>query len=146
MGLVHSAYDTRENNEFLLLNQYSGEVTRVTIDRDKTGLYTDKSIFQKFPEACPFLREDKETGKACCVVHSTWPDICREFQCWRILIKGPSGERAGRVFQMRTLLTTDSGLEDIWERQAPIHAIEEDHLWEEEITRVLENEGYSVRK
>lgn len=114
MGLVHRIRKECPNREFLVENQYTGEITPVSVDSDKCGLHDKKGIFLIHPEACPFLRFDIDQ-KAYCTVHLTRPSICRDFGCWRILILDREGRRAGRVIFQETLMTDDAGVKGVWD-------------------------------
>jgi len=52
----------------------------VTIDPDKTYLFSNTTIQDKRPLACPFLRFDRE-GLALCTVHQTRPELCHMYLC-----------------------------------------------------------------
>ncbi len=145
MGPVHRIEQV-SGSGFLLRNCYSGDITKVAVDPDKAGLFADAGIFQKYPNACPFFRLD-DTGKACCTVHSTWPAICEEFRCWKVLISSPEGERIGRIFYSRTLLSEDAGLRQFWDRCcSDIHSVRDDRVWEDKMSEKLQKAGYVIRK
>ncbi len=114
MGLVHSVREECSSGEFLVENSYTGELTRVRVDPDKSLLFMDPGIFAVHPQACPFLRFDPEE-RAFCTVHLTRPSICRDFQCWRILILDTGGKRAGRIIFEETLMTEDAAVKRIWD-------------------------------
>src|SRR5512136_1553838 len=144
MGQVHSIWETRGDFEFLINNQYTGEKNTVVIDPDKHSLFTDKSIFLDHPEACPFLRYSPGGGKAFCTVHQTRPEICKDYGCWRLLIRGTQGKRAGRVMYQRAFFSDDEELTRLWKRD--IEGIDEpdDEIWDKKITRILSSAGYTV--
>ncbi|MDO8841659.1 YkgJ family cysteine cluster protein, partial [Methanocalculus sp.] len=105
LGLVHSIEEDYGNLRYRLKNQYTGERTDVCVDPDKIALFSDRSTFIDRPEACPFFRFHE--GKGYCCVHTTRPLICRDYGCWRILIKNSKGERVGRIMGFRHLATDD---------------------------------------
>lgn len=144
LGLVHTIREEYGNHEYLLENRYTGDVTRVRIDPDKTHLIKDRSIFRKEPEACPFLRDDPGNHRVCCIVHSTRPDICREFQCWRLLILDGQGNPAGRVMGTRHLSSDDPVLSGIWEERIGEIAEPDDASWDHRVEQVLAEAGYTV--
>jgi uncharacterized protein len=146
MGQVHAIKEIHGRFSFLINNEYTGEKTAVTVDEDKRTLFIDNSIFTEHPEACPFLRYRVEDGKACCTVHHTRPAICREYGCWRLLILNSRGSRAGRIMYQRSFFSDEENLTWLW--RSCIEPLNEadDLLWEEKITRILVNAGYSVRK
>jgi len=144
LGLVHAIREEHGNYEFSLMNRYTGDVTRVTVDPDKIHLLDNRSIFERVPEACPFLRDDPAHQRVCCIVHATRPDICREFQCWRLLILDRQGRQAGRVMGSRHLVSEDPVLSVIWEEQASQITEPDDTSWDLQVERVLAGAGYSV--
>jgi len=62
LGLVHVIAKQIKENEFLLQNEYTGEIKQVVIDPDKQELFLDKGIFETYPDSCPFFRF-RETEK-----------------------------------------------------------------------------------
>lgn len=143
---MHTIREEYGDYRFLVHNHYTGEETQVTIDPDKYGLFNDKSLFEKLPHACPFFRHRSGGDKAICTVHQTRPEICRDYQCWRLLILDPSGRRAGRIRNIRTLCSDDAHLTNVWENC--IDGIDEpdDRKWEDGMIQILRNAGYSVRR
>jgi Fe-S-cluster containining protein len=130
---------------FLVNNEYTGEKTEVTIDADKIPLYRDKSIFSRYPEACPFFRYEQVSEKGYCTVHQTRPGICRDYGCWRILILGSGGERVGRIMASRHLASDDETVTRLFEEHID-HLIEsDDAVWDDTVIRMLKRAGYTVR-
>jgi hypothetical protein len=146
MGQVHIIWETRSDVEFLVNNQYTGEKTLVIVDKDKQGLFFDKSIFLDEPEACPFLRYYKADNKAYCTVHTTRPEICRDYGCWRLLILNFQGKRAGRIMYKRAFFSEDIILTKLWNECVDPLEEPDDELWDEKITSLLIHAGYTVRK
>ena len=146
MGQVHTIKEVLGEYEFLVDNIYTGEKTLVIIDQDKHPLFFDKSIFQEQPEACPFLRYPSEDRKAYCTVHLTRPEICRDYGCWRVLILNSRGVRAGRIMYQRAFFSDDADLTRLWMMCIDPLTEPDDAIWDEEVTRILVNAGYSVRK
>lgn len=127
-------------------NEYTGEETEVSVDPDKVQLYRDRSIFEELPEACPFFRTDKKTGKAYCTVHLTRPGICRDYGCWRLLILNFRGRRAGRIMYQRHLASEDAILSQLFEQCIDPISEPDDPAWDDRVIRILTEAGYSVRK
>jgi len=146
MGQVHTIQEICGEFEFLVNNQYTGEKTAVVVDQDKHHLFGDKSIFQKQPEACPFLRYQARDRKAYCTVHLTRPEICRDYGCWRLLILNSRGLRAGRIMYQRSFFSDDADLTRLWNDCIDTLTEPDDVVWEEKITRILIHAGYTVRK
>jgi uncharacterized protein len=145
LGLVHTIQKDCGNYRFLVNNLYTGEKTLVAVDPDKILLYSDKSIFLERPEACPFFRYDPTSAKGYCTVHLTRPEICRDYGCWRMLILGSGGKRAGRIMGQRHLASEDEALTRLFEANIN-HLVEpDDAVWDERVIRVLVAAGYTVR-
>jgi uncharacterized protein len=146
MGYVHAIREERGEYRFLVRNHYTGEETLVEVDPDNHALFDDKSIFAAWPHSCPFFRYLPGGEWACCTVHATRPEICRDYGCWRLLILDHTGRRAGRIKNRRTLCSDDALLTTLWERCTEEHREEDDRKWEDAMIRILSRAGYSVRK
>jgi Fe-S-cluster containining protein len=146
LGLVHTIREDYGKNRFLVNNEYTGEKTIVTVDPDKYLLFCDRSIFTERPEACPFFRYDRSEEKGYCTVHLTRPEICRDYGCWRILILGPDGKRAGRIMCQRFLASEDERLSRLFEERISVCGELDDAAWDEHLIRALVVAGYTVRE
>lgn len=146
LGLVYTIREECGNLSFLMYNQYTGEETSVRIDPDKRDLFLDTGVFELLPNTCPFFRYYPGTEKACCTVHQTRPEICRDYRCWRLLILDPRGRRVGRIRSLRTLCSEDELLTRIWEECIEHIGEPDDRIWEDMMIRTLTRAGYSVRK
>jgi len=131
---------------FLVYNNYTGEEMTVSVDPDKHELFDDRSIFEKHLHACPFLRHQPGSGIALCTVHRTRPEICRDYECWRLLILDHAGRPAGRIKYIRTLCSDDPLLTRIWDDCVDGNNEPDDQKWEDAMIRILRQAGYSVRR
>lgn len=146
MGLVHKIREVRGDYKFLVYNVYTGEETEVEVDPDKRTLFEDRKILEELQEACPFFRRNLNDMKAYCTVHLTWPDICREFKCWRLLILDHRGTRAGRIIYQRSLLCEDETLRRLWEQAIEEISEHDDAVWDEKVILRLSQAGYTIRR
>ena len=146
LGLVHIIKEDDCDFRFLIHNNYTGEETPVSIDPDKRDLFLDMSILKKFPRICPFFRHQPDSGKACCTVYLTRPDICRDYGCWRLLILNHRGRRVGRVRYIRTLCSEDPVLTKLWDECVEHNVVPDDRVWEDKMIHTLTRAGYTVRK
>ncbi len=144
MGMVHEIKEQKSAREFVIRNNYTGELTDVRIDDDKFSLFSDNETSRVLPEACPFFRLDPRSHAGFCTVHLTWPDICRDFGCWKFLIKNPAGKVVGRIFPPRMLVSEDPGLKLFWESHIALIRGDNDRDWECEMIAVLASRGYDV--
>jgi Fe-S-cluster containining protein len=146
LGLVYTIKEGDSDFRFLIHNNYTGEETPVSIDPDKRDLFLDTNILKKFPRICPFFRYQTESGKACCTIYLTRPDICRDYECWRLLILNHRGRRVGRVRYIRTLLSEDPVLTKLWDECIELNGEPDDRVWEDKMIRTLTRAQYTVRK
>jgi Fe-S-cluster containining protein len=143
---VHEIIEERGNYTFVLYNNYTGDKNEVRVDPDKIALFEDVSSLEGHPHACPFLRFDREGGKAWCTVHLTRPDLCREYCCWRLLILDSQGKRAGRVMYQTTFLPDNDTLRRLWEEMEPNLSGLAGTEWDDALIRMLTASGYRVRR
>lgn len=146
LGLVQSIKEKYGNYRYLIYNQYTREEIPVTVDPDKREIFEDTSIFEKYPRACPFFRYRPGSELACCSVHLTRPEICRDYQCWRLLILNPRGRRVGKIPYIRTLVSDDPLLNRIWEDCVEQQNDPDDRRWEDAMITILTKAGYTVRR
>ncbi|MCK9579580.1 MAG: YkgJ family cysteine cluster protein [Methanoregula sp.] len=146
LGLVHSIEKEYGYYRYRIHNKYTNEDTLVTVDPDKHALFDDKTIFEKIPLACPFFRYQPGSDLAFCTVHHTRPEICRDYQCWRLLILNPRGRRVGKIPHIRSLVSDDPLLNRIWEDCVEHHNEPDDRRWEDAMITTLTRAGYTVRR
>ena len=66
-------------------------------------------------KGCTFMRKNPKGPGFACAVYETRPLICREFQCYRMLIhEHLMGELKGRIIGVNELKTSDERLAAIW--------------------------------
>jgi uncharacterized protein len=66
-------------------------------------------------KGCIFMRKNPGGKGFACAIYPTRPDICREFECYRMLIHHhPTGEMRGKVIGINELNTHDEILNAIW--------------------------------
>jgi hypothetical protein len=66
-------------------------------------------------KGCIFMRKNPEGKGFACAIYPTRPNICREFECYRMLIHHqPDGEMRGKVIGINELRTHDEILAAIW--------------------------------
>ena len=140
MGDVHALEGNLAGCCCVVVNRYTGERTLVTIDLDKAGLLDRPAI----PGACPLFRRD-DAGRGVCPVHETWPVVCAEYACWRLLVLDPSGRRAARVMGHRHIALDDPALEAVIARhRVALDLAVDDATWDAALVAVVESAGYRV--
>ncbi|MGA2914055.1 MAG: YkgJ family cysteine cluster protein [Methanoregula sp.] len=145
MAQVHTIKEVKGDFTFLVNNQYTGEKIVVTVDPDKYDLFADIRVFGDHPEACPFLRYHPKDNLACCTVHMTRPEICRDYGCWRMLILDSRGKRAGRVMEHRAFFSDDDDLAHVWKECIDDLTEPDDAVWDTIVIGILRKAGYTVR-
>ena len=66
-------------------------------------------------KGCVFMRKNPAGKGFACAVYETRPTICREFECYRMLIHDrPDGEVKGRIIGVNELKTQDEKLAAVW--------------------------------
>jgi len=146
LGLVHSITEQCGDFSFLVSNNQTGEENRVTVDPDKRELFLDRCILKKLPDACPFFRHEPGSDAASCTIHHSRPSICRDYQCWRLLIIDHRGRWAGKIPYVRSLVTEDPRLRRLWDACIEHEEEADDRVWEDRMIRILARAGYSVRR
>jgi uncharacterized protein len=63
---------------------------------------------------CIFLQKDRQNDGFTCAIYPARPRICREFQCYRMVIYNSQGELCGRVIGRNELKTLDKNLATLW--------------------------------
>jgi uncharacterized protein len=138
---------SRQTGEYayLVRNEYTGEKHEVCVAEHLRHLFDDEGIFALLPEACPFFRRNDEDGRYYCTVHTTRPDVCREYGCWRFLILDREGRRAGRVMGTRHLHAEDPDLMLFWDERIRTLHITDDQEWDRVMADIVRSAGYTIR-
>jgi len=124
----------------------TGEERVVTVDPEKRELFRFQEIRSLRPMACPFLRET-DTKKCVCSVHSSRPDLCRQYACYRILVLDTQERKIGKVAAAsRYFSSMDDNLRTLWNRDIAGVAIPDETCWEEHVEQVLSHAGYRVMR
>jgi uncharacterized protein len=144
MGEVITILEKTGETEFRIGYSTTLEERIVTLDPDKQVLFFIKNAMSTM--ACPFLREIAP-GRVICTVHSSRPELCRQYSCFRILILDANGKFMGRVIDKTRYFTTmDPHIREIWQRECQPLEIREDTVWEEEVGMIFTRAGYRVVK
>ncbi len=122
----------------------TGNEMEVTVDHDKQVLFRTRDLKTLQPEACPFLRSDKNK-KALCTIHHTRPDLCRIYICFRLLVLSPDGDYKGRVQDgSRFFSTMNLDLRRLWQDGIAGAIIPDEAVWETSVAEVFERAGYRI--
>lgn len=141
MGDVHATEGDLLAGSCTVINRYTGERTPVEVDPGKADLIAHPPI----PGACPLFRRDA-AGAGVCPVHGTWPAVCAEYACWRLLVVDGRGRRAARVMGSRHIDIDDPALDAVlapW-RAALAAAGDDDAAWDALLAAALAGTSYRI--
>jgi len=93
-------------------------------------------------KTCRFLRKNRQGEGTLCAVYSTRPKICRDFRCYRILIRNHEGSVCGKVIGKNTLRTEDASLENLWKEQVAVIPYRDTAAWTEKVVGILSEHDY----
>ncbi len=91
---------------------------------------------------CPFLRSGPPGAGSSCAIYTTRPDICRNFRCYRMLIRNQVGAVCGKVIGKNTLRTEDPNLEKLWNVLVIPIPFGNSFEWTKQVTAILADHGY----
>jgi uncharacterized protein len=144
MGEIIELKEELEPFSFRIRFSVTGEERIVSIDPEKRELFRFHDIHSQRPMACPFLRETG-TKKCVCSVHSSRPELCRQYACYRILVLDTQEKRIGKVAAAsRYFSSMDDNLRRLWNKEINGVAIPDETCWEEHVEKVLSQAGYRV--
>ena len=144
MGDILQIEEESGPGTFRIRFSVTGQEQTVTLDPDKRDVFTDMSITQSRPTACPFLRFNSDTY-AVCTVHHSRPYICRQYGCFRVLILDQEGHPIGRVPDgSRIFSSLDPALHELWDLKVKGVDIPGQDDWERYVSEVFSIAGYKV--
>lgn len=145
MGQVFQVVEDLGAYRYLLRNEYTGDTIPVEITPTLRELFLNGTSPPGSQNPCPFVRWDAGQTLAFCTVHLSRPDICREYQCWRILVEDEKGRRVARVMDERFLCIENENLRESWELFRDSLDPSGREEWDEIVIRFFEERGYTVR-
>jgi Fe-S-cluster containining protein len=102
-------------------------------DQNRTGPDT---------KACTFLRKKPGSASTACAIHAARPKICRDFRCYRMLIRNREGNVCGRVIGKTTLRTEDAALATLWKDLVEAIPSGNTTAWTEKVAGILSEHNY----
>lgn len=109
-------------------------------DEISTEFETNPGTDEKKP--CPFLRRSRETGGTVCAIYPSRPKVCRDFRCYRMVIRNREGLVCGRVIGRNTLRTGDQFLEKLWNEKLAAVPYGNEAVWTAMVSGILKKCGY----
>lgn len=144
MGEIIELREVMDNGSFRIGFSVTNEERTVFLDPEKRDLFYRETIHIVRPMACPFLRQTPDK-KFVCSVHTTRPELCCQYSCYRILISDSRGKRLGKVTDAsRYFTTTDADLRMLWNKEIAGIAITNEDDWELHVETILTHAGYRV--
>lgn len=93
-------------------------------------------------KSCRFLRNDPGGVETVCAIYASRPKVCREFRCYRMIIRTRERMICGRVIGKNTLRTEDAALENIWKEQVVAIPYGDYAAWTKAVAGILAEHGY----
>ena len=144
MGEIIEIREVLESGSVRIGLSVTGEERIVSVDPEKRDLFRSQEIRTIRPMACPFLRENSNK-KFVCSVHTSRPELCRQYSCYRILVLDSRNNRIGRVTDASRYFTTpDADLRRLWNQEIAGIEIPDEACWEEHVEQTLTRAGYRV--
>jgi Fe-S-cluster containining protein len=113
------------------------------IEGDYTDSQPPSSEEGEPQKGCPFMRKKSEGKGNSCAIYATRPRICRDFRCYRMVIRNREGHECGKIMGRNDLKTTDESLKQIWkERITPLLPGHDNSSWDSVVIAALAAHGY----
>jgi Fe-S-cluster containining protein len=93
-------------------------------------------------KTCRFVRKNAEGEGTVCTVYATRPKVCRDFRCYRMLIRTREGTICGRVIGKNTIRTEDVALEKLWNGEVTTISYGDPAAWTKKMAGILAEHGY----
>jgi len=122
----------------------TGEKIHIPRTTDLDDVFADRAVFNQYPDACPFLRQESEITWIC-LAYTAMPSHCKTLECYVMLILHPDGSVAGKIRAKRTLSTEDPSLKELYDTTLADIPAKEDVVWHKEARKVLISKGYKVK-
>lgn len=144
MGEIIEILEELNSGSFRIRFSVTGEERVVSVDPDKEELFHLHDDKLLMPMACPFLRKTRNK-KYVCAVHSSRPELCRCYSCYRILVLDSLERKVGRVTDAsRYFITEDADLRRLWNQKIAGVTIPDEKCWEDHVEQTLIRAGYHV--
>ena len=95
-------------------------------------------------KSCRFLRKTHNGEGTACAIYTSRPKVCRDFRCYRMLIRNREGSVCGKVIGKNTLRAQDAALEKLWDEQVVAISYGDPAAWIKNVAGILAEHGYSA--
>jgi hypothetical protein len=93
-------------------------------------------------KSCAFLRKNPDGDGTACAIYTSRPAVCRDFRCYRMLIRNNEGAICGRVIGKNTLRTEDAVLKKVWDEEVSVIPHGDAVARIKNIAGILDRHGY----
>jgi len=143
LGPYHEAHAVPSYTyDFELEFTPTGDRIDVIVSEELRHLLPDRSVFEKYPESCPFLRYISD-DEARCIIHSTRPDYCRKSGCYDYLVRDSDGIICGKI-KNRFVMGADEHVSEILANLSDIVSRAPYDVFIKEVTNALTDAGYTI--
>ena len=108
------------------------------------GAADDASSACREPKPCRFLRKDPSGEGSSCAIYASRPKVCRDFRCYRMIIKDQNGTVCGKVKGKHSLVTDDPDLARVWAATVAAIPYSDSAGWIRQVAGILSGHGYSA--
>ena len=120
----------------------TNEIFSVHVSAEYADVFSLSLPTDVIPNACPFLRKDREGAGYACTIYPTRPRQCRDFRCYHMIILTARGEVCGRVKGRSDLKTSDENLAKLWKEEVEPIPREDQTAWMRAVIPLLAAHGY----
>jgi Fe-S-cluster containining protein len=103
---------------------------------------TGDAFYGPEKKTCRFLRKNHNGNGTVCVNYEARPKVCRDFRCYRMLIRTREGIICGRVIGKNTILTEDPALQKLWNEHVASFPYGDFTAWTKNVAGILAEHGY----
>jgi Fe-S-cluster containining protein len=100
----------------------------------------DRNSTDKKP--CTFLRKNPDDDGTTCAIYTSRPAVCRDFRCYRMLLRNKEGAICGRVIGKNTIRTEDAALKKIWDEEVAAIPYGDAVAWTKIVAGILVKYSY----
>jgi len=144
MGEIIEIREDLDHGSFRIGLSVTGEERIVSLDLNKRQLFRLKVDKTLGPMACPFLRQTSNK-KFVCSIHTTRPEFCCRYSCYRILVLDKNERKIGKVTSAsRYFMTDDAELRSLWNLEIAGVNIQDEKRWEEYVELTLTSAGFRI--
>lgn len=93
-------------------------------------------------KSCAFLCRNPRGEGTICAIYGSRPKVCRDFRCYRLIIRNRDGIACGKVIGKNTIRTDDAALMKLWSDRVAAVPAGDTGSWLKTVSGLLEDHGY----